>query len=526
MLKFAVVINVWSIVISFVLFTSSPIFASYLCSLVINELNTDCPQQADIMEFIELRKVGCNIDLLMEDYVLIIVKEFDYTKAPTIVFSVHLRNFVLPANKDYFVIGSSHYLLNSDIQFDNEAVVFINKVVRKRRNQESTSTSSPLFTDVLVNGHDYPIAVMLLKNNPDLQSNWWETVTLKLTYSKRSKKFTAMQKPVTQEMVSTIKSSVIDMLVYSRHSWKQSTCPFLKFVSRASYTSLPFQIATEFDTPDYQDMSINRCPTSNREYSTYLVFTNYRLGKVIPNEVNDCTGPHWILTERLDGIFQNDLAHSLPTTTLPLPMESTCSKMKVLKRVLSEDVAQDRECAIIESQSLVGDRTVCSCNTGTSFDLTDQAEHELFTVLQHKPKGILADTLVSVCKKPRLHISSETSVGPDLVRDKFTKDWEDTSFLKEMWLQQIHKHQVAFIPTSLFTGERKTWIEYLYNKDHPKTSTLRCRFCNRYLHIGAQSQINIPSLARDEGYYVANYKMMWNRISHHSKSGYHRKAVL
>ena len=69
------------------------------------------------------------------------------------------------------------------------------------------------------------------------------------------------------------------------------------------------------------------------------------------------------------------------------------------------------------------------------------------------------------------------------------------------------------------------WLQYLFNPAKPDMSTFRCRFCNSYAKQKSAAN-HLPVLSSEDGFFVKNYKIMFEKISTHSTSAMHKKAVI
>ena len=128
------------------------------------------------------------------------------------------------------------------------------------------------------------------------------------------------------------------------------------------------KIATEFEVSGHEDVTINRCPGPNNEqHNSLLMLTKFKIGRPTPHEINDCSGPHYILEEHISDIQENQFLFE-PLPLLPPPLLPPLPKVKpsactestnahILENLQEEDIVNDRDMAIMIARNK--DHAVC-----------------------------------------------------------------------------------------------------------------------------------------------------------------------
>ena len=126
------------------------------------------------------------------------------------------------------------------------------------------------------------MAVFLLKLHSIDQIANKQQFILKYTYFSKSKTYGTEPIPITTEMESIMKSTVVDMLVFARRSF-YNDCNFFKRIASYFRPENSFRIACEWDV-ESEDLSTNRRPTNEEDGNEMLLFTKFKAEKPSPNK--------------------------------------------------------------------------------------------------------------------------------------------------------------------------------------------------------------------------------------------------
>lgn len=497
------------------------------CKIIINEINQDNPEIPEFYEYIEIKKIDCSpqkfgYTSLLNSYVLLLVKEFDdSSNLPVIVLSIDFKSIKYTWTSDLLVIGSPSVKLSPNITFHNENVMYNGKLFKSR-----VGIDLGLYSDVkeapfnmknfLQNGNEYIMGFILVKET--IRTNGGlNRLSLDYSITPRQHVKLAVVKPIDSDLETIIKAHIVDLFIYARRA-KLNSCGFFKRLIPSTNGGI-LKVATEWDADGYDDVSVNRCPSSSDANDIFFSFSHFKLGKPSPHMENHCTGPHYLLYENIDDIMQM-VPPMLATTSarnVPEPCQSS-SYITELSMLTSAAVVENRECAIQNARSENVDDTndVCVCNantpsSSTSLDNTIDSLLISITNNEHDETGLPA------CKKVKFNNNVVSGA---------IKPWEDSSMFQDSWMQQIIRHQGQYVPQSLLKSSNKIWIEYLINMQNPEISAFRCRFCNSFVQKTEKKFQNLPLLSKEQGFFTPNYKTMYKRLSQHTQSDIHKKAIL
>jgi len=502
------------IILQFLFFPS----ISSTCKVLLNELNIDTPEVPEKNEFIELIAHGCNANEkpTISYYLLVIVREYEESsRRPIIVFSANLQNAIFATNSQFYVIGAPNDFVNPDLSLSDESVLYRNKFGTSLQIGLNIDVNIQQFHDILENGNKYPMAVILLKRH-DAHDTELKQLILSSSRSTNKHRPIINAIPVTLDIENIIKTHFADMYIYSRRAYINK-CTLFKRLSNFKNTDLQYKIGSEYDVTDHPDLSINRCATSSDEDSMFLMYTTFKVGKRTPHAENDCSGFHFILLESIERIVDRT-ACCLPDDSISNIIPESCSATtsgSKINEISSQVIAKYRDCEMKKVSKKHDSNMQCPCPTlEVNKNLHNQAimlESRLRlnckrSITQRNP----------VCQKVR-RIDEQPSMP--LIRP-----WEDTSLFRAEWLTQIQKYQARYVATTLFTNENKVWLEYLFAPLNPDISKFRCRICYGYTKDNKLTK-NIPLLATVDGYFEKNYKMVWKKISSHTKSFVHEQAI-
>ena len=234
--------------------------------------------------------------------------------------------------------------MNPDLPFGSNAVMY----TQKYDDSYSKKGTSKRITiadihDVLPNGNMYSSAIILLK---DEIRNVDGINKLKLTrqnpITKRPDNFRFI--PLTDELQTIIKNHLVDAIIYSRKA-PLNKCSFFKTLISSRSSTRGLKIGTEFDVKGHEDITINRCPSPNtvEQEEKLMMLTEFKLGKPTPHEINDCSGPHYLLEEHITDILENQFSsaeHKTKNKGIPdACIDST--NVHNIENLQEEDVVND-----------------------------------------------------------------------------------------------------------------------------------------------------------------------------------------
>lgn len=493
------------------------------CQVRINELNADTNMKNDKWEFLELRKVSCPLSeiMILDGYLILIIKEFENDfKKPSIVFTADLSTFSIPSNIEYFLIGSPHELYKPELPFSHNNVMYRNKRTRMRMqidlNIEPTDKTFEII-DAIEDGNVYTMAVIILQLKSEFHINYKKQLLLQYRYHAKSYSYLTKAIPINNEIETVIADTIVDMFLFSRRSFYNNCGFFKRLASRFSNTK-QFKISTEWDGAS-EDLSSNRCPSNTEELLEPLLFTTFKLGYPTPNKVNDCTGAQFSLQDNLDKILNyvdRPLLPKLQSKETPNACSSS-TRITDYMTLTTKAVSKTRDCTLKRSKISPTSSNLCPCIQNAYTD-SDDVLREVENTL-HQPISLPTNNaLASACKKTRFE-----TVNNYLT---YKKPWEDTTKFDENWITQIAQYQSRYVATTIFTTERKLWLQYIFNQNEPKMSTFKCRWCHEYFLHKNTAEHNTPKLAQAAGFYVPNYQRMFQQLTTHSQSGFHSQAVL
>lgn len=503
------------------------------CSVRLNEINTDDVGRTEFFEFIELVTV-CDTENepkpSLRDYILLGLKEFHPAfKGPSIVMSVDLYHQKFKSDRTYFVVASPNKDFQSkiDLPFNAPSVMFY----RKKQIQGQTGLQSffkkteapaPL-TDVIDNGNQSPMAILLLKDDSQNRDTCTGICKLRLAQrdavSKRQKIVPHMKIDLEAELL--IMDHVVDMIIYSRRSVFNS-CKFFEKVIGKSFPILPqdYELRMqprEWDKLGHEDLSVNRCPRTPDDLTKPFLFTHWKLGARSPGEANDCRGTRWIIEENLGDILMEEGINiqNIPQNP-PINVPEQCGASTLVSAILkadSEKVVSNRD--IQQAKARNADTGVCSNSADAKATLRldnicDDLKDLVRTMQELAKASSEEPPIKKVCQQ------GET--------DQTVRPWEDTSHFPSSYDRLIQQHQRDIFKQSWLTNARKSWMNYIFNSNDPTKSTFQCRFCEQYVrehHI----QQNVPEIAKSTGYLAGNWAKMKDIIMHHPASGTHKAAI-
>ena len=185
------------------------------CNVVLNEINVENGLVPESMEFLELKKINCpvNSDDILKHYFLIMVQEYDIkTKSATIIFSADLIHSQFRPSSNFFVVGNRNSLLNPNLEFSNNAVMYPGKKLMHSK-KITYDLKSIQLNDLFNNGNHFAIGIILLKENPTT-----ENARKILTFIKPA----GAPLTITDSMKSVIVDHMVDIYVYSKRSFFNS----------------------------------------------------------------------------------------------------------------------------------------------------------------------------------------------------------------------------------------------------------------------------------------------------------------
>ena len=167
-----------------------------------------------------------------------------------------------------------------DLDFEDFHVFFPQKGIRQSKG--ALGKQLTLF-DVLPNGNKFPEAVFL------------SDITDRATYIAIRERVTRSLNngenvKLNNQRKNLIRPYVKDAIVYSRNSIYSKCSVFEDLVPRFQGKNY---VLNEIDKPDTKDRSLNRCTESESRFQ----YMHFKLGKLTPKQENDCSGPHFILSE-------------------------------------------------------------------------------------------------------------------------------------------------------------------------------------------------------------------------------------
>lgn len=499
------------------------------CSLRINEVNADSINKpipnygnaVEMNEYIELIAVNCLQGEIpeMSSYVLLIVKEFDKgTQLPTVVLSADLSNSQFSALSPYFVIGSSYLSPPANLSFDNPSVMYLRKrVFLNNRNLQLSFVYNNLdLTDVLENGNNVPIAIMLLRR--DISTYDVNKLLIKMPSNSIRGDVYYNSVALSDELQNIIFHNIVDMCVYARKHFV-TKCTFFQRVNQFKWNMMQHKIASQFNTPNNEELSINRCPVIPEDVNLLFMNTLFRLGKMTPFMANDCTGPHFTLDNEINILKEDEQKEESKTSFNIVNQCSESTRNAKPRFVVSEkQVVDHRNCLFEKSKSAENPAKdiYCTCtNPSDSITLVDNDIAHLQSKLQFAD---VAQTSIEQlhCDKPYTSL---------LKLPNQHQPWQDISHFKTEWPQLILKHQGRYVTQSLLRNENRAWLSYLFNSNNPQMSTFQCRICHSY-YLKSKDKSNLSPLASDEGFFEKNYERMRHMLGRHALTAYHHKAVI
>lgn len=516
------------------LFLLSLMKAEENCDLAINEINTDDVGANEFAEFIELKAV-CHrsADALksLKPFIVVIVKEFDSKlKGPSIVFSADLYRSKFEKDSAYFVIGSPSKQLETvnNLPFNKDTVMYYKK--GQVAGQTAllgffSKTNAPTqLTDVLTNGNDSPMAVILLKDENMNRETNEGAAKLRLTFYDQRQKRTKQVKhlKITDELKLLIKKHLHDILIYSRRSVFNKCGFFEEIVDLPTGVQYDVMLpAREWDRIGHQDLSINRCPNSEQENKRMFLFTRWKIGKRTPGSRNDCTGATYVIEQHLEDIL-GDVGIDIDNIDqTPVSVPAQCSRSTNVAAMVaansnSENVVAHRDLAVKHEG-------FATCSS-SSEDLTkklkeaDRLCDKLFDIIK-TTKRLATAPFEDESSPPKIQCTDAVAENEITIRP-----WEDSSHFGNSILDQINRYQSEYVKSSWMTEARKTWLTYLFDSSNPAISKFRCRFCYEYA-TKHQLSANIPDMAVATGFFVENKNKMKEKIMRHGSHKFHELAV-
>ncbi|MCP4485840.1 MAG: hypothetical protein GY820_00715 [Gammaproteobacteria bacterium] len=374
----------------------------------------------------------------------------------------------------------------------------------------------------------FPMGLILLKvDHSQLDASESELLTsMKLSYvdsSRHTQHREIVQ--VTEPMTKFISDHLHDIVIYSRRS-VFNRCTFFSDILRshadpeADYELRP---GREWDRIGHEDLSLNRCPEEGESRKPF-VFTRFKLGKPTPGKRNDCSGPHYILEERIPSIGAEAMETPIETPEECQPSTSTQSLS-----MRSERVVSDRDAQVSVSRQLTSP-SVCPAVEELPEDVLKKQQESVRldnAIVQLEAVHQLVEKMwVKMADdQPTEEPASKKKKIPEAESEIPQKPWEDTSLFKKEWLTLIKRHQSEYIKPEKIGSELKTWLVYHFNEDEPDKSKFGCRFCTKRASEGRIDSRHMSPLATAEGFFTDNGKLLNRRIMEHSKSTIHLSAI-
>lgn len=241
------------------------------CNVVINEINTGNFENLKKSDFIEL-KLQCESDspksTSLQGYKLIGIST-DTTSNPqkvSIDLVINLWNSKFNADNLY-TIGSED-VANKDMDSKSVYVSYRNKFVG------NVKSISMFLSKSEKNVHAIAILYKKEQNFPELVLNSKQPIL-----------------QIDKKMEDLIKTSVVDMVVYSRKAPYEHCEIYTKLYPEFSKT--PY-ILREFDNAK-TDRTLNRCSFDKNTFIPH----KFKLGIATPGMENDCSGPKFVLENHL-----------------------------------------------------------------------------------------------------------------------------------------------------------------------------------------------------------------------------------
>ncbi len=136
----------------------------------------------------------------------------------------------------------------------------------------------------------------------------------------------------------------------------------------------------------------------------------------------------------------------------------------------------------------------------------------------------------SMSSTESVHISNILKEEESELDDSRINEWESISYFQNRWILQINEHQNDLISTdTIQRPDVKSWFQYNFNKDDPKSSTYSCRICLKYGPELYKPSQQIPTIAKESGQLVHDRtdskKRNNEKLREHGKSITHLEVV-
>ncbi len=254
--------------------------------MLINEVNMDTPRASDSDEFIEFKITATskNENCNGNNYKAILVRGISTKEAgQTDLFAI--LGGMEPNKNGYIIIGSPSklgILANVTLQGTWEQSNIYYPAKFNTYSGEYARTQLSLF-DVLPNGNKFPEGLILIKvDGEPAQKIYNSFQSLKYGYGRTFNK----------QMKELIKPYIVDLVVFSRRAKFNKCSLFEDFVEE--YKGKQY-VLTDYDSEEIGDRTVNRCT----ELLDPFLPKSFKLGKPTPGKDNDCSGPHFILSEEI-----------------------------------------------------------------------------------------------------------------------------------------------------------------------------------------------------------------------------------
>lgn len=254
-----------------------------------SEINTDCPENPERCEFIEIRNHDCSEYMFGSwgrgPFILGVstghkLKDGETVQYPVVRFLLELTSVAAKKrNHEYFTVCSDSY--ECDAKFSS-----VEQFKRPVHHRPGHSRGS-----YLENGNEYPM-VLFLFTHTNAITVYHELAPYSPTSIQSMDRFTP-------EKMEFVKRSLRDVVVYGRRTpcqgcrWLENMIHELKPIrSDAVYASISY-VQREFDHDGYPDMSLNRCSNSNA----------YVLATPTPGTVNKCHKHPTLLLQPTNDVY-------------------------------------------------------------------------------------------------------------------------------------------------------------------------------------------------------------------------------
>lgn len=438
------------------------------CKVVINELNVVDPKRPAKNEFIEL-KATCGGKFPLRGFKLI---GFNcQSRSGTIDLVVTLWNERTNEN-GYFTIGGSG-VSNANFKFSHDMVKFrsgFNKGTSVITNFMTTTNKDLRAFGLLYGTNNAFQDFVLDKKQPFIK--------------------------ISDSIIDQLKKHLIDLVIYApEKECECNKCDVFEIVHE-EFLSKDYTLHEIVMNAEKSDISLNRCTVESEGFLPQ----KFKLGNPTPSSENDCTGPNFVLKDRILDII-GPVNEQTPYADDFDDIDGASCSNQCTTSIQRTDF------------ELIGRENIGQAVTAAN----ETSRRDICTNLMLNPDGANTAMIVGHENQRKRHISDEHDHSEEL-------EWETTSHFQPRWIDQIKAHQIELIPVDV-VEKNKVWVEYLYNAKEPKISTLRCRLCYKYFDEFRIKPQHKSSFASKEGMLRVNKFKNKEAITLHANSPSHLAII-